>query len=77
MPITLPNRSYQDSVVKILDSITNKIKNNNKLNDYLVEYVRLLINNEISENNTSIISVGEFTEKMTNGSTPRRSNKSF
>lgn len=37
MPIELPERTYQDKVVKILDSITKKIELNNKTNNNLCE----------------------------------------
>ena len=36
MPITIPNRDYQNKVVKILDSITQKIRLNNQINDNLL-----------------------------------------
>ena len=37
MPIALPSRDVQDSIVKICDSISNKIRNSRQLNDYLAE----------------------------------------
>jgi len=42
MPIELPERTYQDKVVKILDSITKKIELNNKLNNNLYEILTTL-----------------------------------
>lgn len=35
MPIVLPSRDVQDSIVKICDSISNKIRNSRQINDYL------------------------------------------
>lgn len=40
MPIELPERTYQDKVVKILDSITKKIELNNKINNNLLEILK-------------------------------------
>lgn len=41
MPITIPNRDYQDKIVKILDSITKKIRLNNQINDNLFELLKI------------------------------------
>ena len=37
MPITIPNRDYQDKIVKILDAITKKVRLNNQINDNLLK----------------------------------------
>lgn len=37
MPITLPSRDTQDKIVVLADSITDKIRANNQINDYLSE----------------------------------------
>ena len=39
MPIELPERQYQDKVVEIMDSLTNKIKLNSEINNNLYELV--------------------------------------
>ena len=36
MPIIIPDRQYQDKVVKVLDDITKKIELNNQINDNLL-----------------------------------------
>lgn len=42
MPIELPERKYQDKVVKIIDALTNKIKLNNEINNNLQEISKQL-----------------------------------
>ena len=34
-PVPLPNREAQDGIVELLDSLSDKIRVNNRLNDYL------------------------------------------
>ena len=41
MPIVLPSRDVQDSIVKICDSISNKIRNSRQINDYLSETLKI------------------------------------
>ena len=40
MPIELPERQYQDKVVEIMDSLTNKIKLNSEINNNLLQLCR-------------------------------------
>ena len=40
MPIELPEREYQDKVVEIADSLTNRIKLNNEINNNLFELLK-------------------------------------
>ena len=40
MPIELPEREYQDKVVEIADSVTNRIKLNNEINNNLFELLK-------------------------------------
>ena len=47
MPIELPEREYQDKVVKIIDALTNKIKLNNEINNNLYELMKNKFDNFI------------------------------
>ncbi len=75
MPIILPNREYQDRVVKILDSVTRKIKLNSQINDNLLEIINCLYKNtfESVEN----FDKAENIANITIGKTPPRSEKEF
>jgi hypothetical protein BACCOPRO_00673 len=44
MPIVLPSRDVQDRIVKICDSISNKIRNSRLLNDYLEKLGQVILN---------------------------------
>ena len=47
MPIELPEREYQDKVVKIIDALTNKIKLNNEINNNLYELALNYLNEKV------------------------------
>lgn len=40
MPVPLPDRDVQDAIVCLCDSLSNKIRINNRLNDYLAEHLK-------------------------------------
>ena len=42
MPVPLPDRDVQDAIVCLCDSLSNKIRINNRLNDYLAELLNAL-----------------------------------
>lgn len=48
MPIVLPSRDVQDRIVKICDSISNKIRNSRLLNDYLTDLSSAIYNEFIN-----------------------------
>lgn len=50
MPIILPDREYQDRVVKVLDAITKKIELNSQINNNLFNISQNLYNNYIKIN---------------------------
>lgn len=50
MPIELPERNYQDKVVEIMDSLTNKIKLNNEINNNLYDIGINIYNEKIVKN---------------------------
>ena len=52
MPITIPNRDYQDKIVKILDAITKKVRLNNQINDNLLKFGLGLITEEMKKQST-------------------------
>ena len=43
MPVPLPDRDVQDAIVCLCDSLSNKIRINNRLNDYLAELCELIV----------------------------------
>lgn len=42
MPVPLPDRDVQDAIVCLCDSLSNKIRINNRLNDYLADLLQAL-----------------------------------
>ena len=71
MPIELPEREYQDKVVKIIDALTNKIKLNNEINNNLYEEMQALYNewfkkfNPFKNNSFKDTVLGKIPEKFT------------
>lgn len=53
MPIELPDSAYQDKVVKLLDSITKKIKINNEINNNLYEISKQILLKYLEDNSNS------------------------
>ncbi len=51
MPVPLPDRDVQDAIVCLCDSLSNKIRVNNRLNDYLAELGDALFNRECPQSN--------------------------
>ena len=49
MPIELPERKYQDKVVKIIDSLTNSIKLNNEINNNLLKLSNIIYKNLVDK----------------------------
>ena len=83
MPIELPERKYQDKVVKIIDALTNKIKLNNEINNNLYDISKQLLLKYLAENsNSEEINISEllnvFTgKKNANETTPTGKYKFF
>ncbi len=71
MPIELPEREYQDKVVKIIDALTNKIKLNNEINNNLSEQIKCIYNEMFTEYD-SYKRLSEISN-VTIGKTPPRS----
>ncbi len=74
MPIELPEREYQDKVVKIMDSLTNKIKLNNEINNNLLEQIKSIYNKLFTKYD-SYKRLDEISN-VTIGKTPPRSEQS-
>ncbi len=51
MPVPLPDRDVQDAIVCLCDSLSNKIRINNRLNDYLSEMAMALFSRECPQSN--------------------------
>ncbi len=49
LPIFIPSRDVQDKIVAIADSVSEKIRINNRINDYLSEIASALFSHEILE----------------------------
>ena len=47
-PVKIPDRATQDAIVEVLDSIVDKIALNNRLNDYLADFVSTVFQNQAS-----------------------------
>lgn len=62
MPIPLPNRSTQDSIVKLCDSISNKIRLNTKLNGYLLELMNVQYQHSFCCNKLTLGSIYDIAD---------------
>lgn len=86
MPVPLPNRDVQDAIVCLCDSLSNKIRINNRLNDYLAEYLkscakRLYREYERDEGadlpeGWHWTTIGEISEMVCRGITPKYNDES-
>lgn len=79
MPIELPDRFYQDKVVEILDSISQKIQLNNETNNNLHDlcnnlYFKLV--SQLDDTNSSVESIKNVA-KCVLGGTPSRTKKEY
>lgn len=54
MPIELPEREYQDKVVGIMDSLTDKIKLNNEINNNLYELAINYLREKVAESEAPV-----------------------
>ncbi|MDY2778211.1 MAG: restriction endonuclease subunit S [Collinsella sp.] len=61
MPVPLPDRDVQDAIVCLCDSLSNKIRINNRLNDYLTDLATALFEKALDEE-TCLIPFGELAE---------------
>lgn len=71
--LEIPDRSIQDKVVKILDSITTKIELNNQINNNLLEIIDSLYKDTFKD--IEIYDKAENIANITVGKTPPRSEK--
>ena len=69
LPIPLPDRSTQDSIVMLCDSISNKIRLNAKLNGYLEELGKAIWRKAIETSGTSAC-IGDIAAEIVTGKTP-------
>lgn len=86
MPVPLPDRDVQDAIVCLCDSLSNKIRINNRLNDYLAEYLkscakRLYREYERDEGadlpeGWHWTTIGEISEMVCRGITPKYNDES-
>lgn len=79
MPIILPEREYQNHVVKILDSITKKIAINNQINDNLYNMCNSIFHNYIDKYSELIkyTKIIDIANKVVTGKTPSTKNEEF
>ncbi|WP_302011398.1 restriction endonuclease subunit S [Collinsella tanakaei] len=69
MPVPLPDRDVQDAIVCLCDSLSNKIRINNRLNDYLAEMGTALFNNVAPQSNAPNAALSDIAE-ITMGQSP-------
>ena len=55
MPVPLPERSVQDSIVALCDSISDKIRVNTKINDYLLELATAIFEGALREEHNEVL----------------------
>lgn len=77
--ISIPNKENQDKIVKILKSIENKIKLNNKINNNLYKLCNNLFHEYLDkyENMIEYKKIVDIAKKVVTGKTPSTSNKDF
>ncbi len=86
MPVPLPDRSVQDSIVALCDSISDKIRVNAKINGYLAEYLKSCakrLYREYERDEEADLSegwhwttIGEISEMVCRGITPKYNDES-
>ena len=69
MPITIPNRDYQDKIVKILDAITKKVRLNNQINDNLHDLAEQQFIKIYNSGNEKTL--GDLLDNVSTGSRPK------
>lgn len=74
--INLPSLAEQNKIVKNIDSIVNKIKNNQKINTNLEEINKLYFSN-IFKNTTNFIKASDIAEIKIGKTPPRKEKKWF
>ncbi len=62
MPVPLPDRSTQDSIVMLCDSISNKIRLNTKLNGYLLELMNVQYQHSFCCNKLTLGSIYDIAD---------------
>ena len=77
--ISIPSKENQDKIVKILKSIEDKIKLNNKINNNLYEMCNVLYHQLLDDNESNIEykTIGEIAKKVITGKTPSTKNKEY
>ena len=69
MPIFLPSRCEQDCIVKICDSISDKIRVNNRINDYLAELGKMIWA-QTAKQAAKTVKIAEVAADIVTGKTP-------
>lgn len=77
--ISIPSKENQDKIVKILKSIEDKIKLNNKINNSLYEMCNVLYHQLLYDNESNIEykTIEEIAKKVITGKTPSTKNKEY
>ena len=77
--ISIPSKENQDKIVKILKSIEDKIKLNNKINNNLYEMCNVLYHQLLYDNESNIEykTIEEIAKKVITGKTPSTKNKEY
>lgn len=77
--ISIPSKENQDKIVKILKSIENKIKLNNKINSNLYKLCNNLFHEYLDkyENKIEYKKIVDIAKKVVTGKTPSTTNKDF
>lgn len=71
LEILIPERTYQDKLVIVLDKITDKIKYNTKTNDNLSNISQLIFDNYIKDNmDLEYCKISELNPKLETGKRP-------
>jgi type I restriction enzyme S subunit len=79
MPIILPNMNCQNKFVEIMDSLTNKIKLNNEINNNLYDICNCIYHSIQEKYKEEIIekSISEIAKKVVTGKTPSTKNNNY
>lgn len=76
MPIIVPERKMQDLIVKIADSISDKMRANSRINDYLVQMTYAVYTHYKNSSCTSV-ALEDAAESIITGKTPSTKCKNY
>ena len=79
LKLLIPDKNIQDKIVKVMDSVVNKIRLNNEINDNLLEICNCIFHNFLERNKDNVVykKITDIAKNVITGKTPSTSNNQF